>query len=44
MKGREMKKETKKEKADKANTKVQSEYQREKASRHDKGLDIKNKL
>ncbi len=41
MKGKESRKETKKEKVVDGKAKVQTEYQREKSSRQDKGLTVK---
>jgi hypothetical protein len=41
MKGKESKKEKKKEKATTDKPKVQTAYQRDKSSKQDKGLDIK---
>jgi hypothetical protein len=43
MKGKESKKEQKKDKADSGKVKVQSEYQREKSRKGEMGLDLKSK-
>jgi hypothetical protein len=43
MKGKESKKEQKKDKANSSKVKVQSEYQREKSRKGDMGLDLKSK-
>jgi hypothetical protein len=41
MKGKESRKEKKKEKATHEKPKVQTDYQRDKSSKQDKGLDVK---